>query len=245
VENADVLDAVFVAIDRPDGVIAAVSERGAAPPETPSRTTVLARRFADSLGYPELPIVRATQVHGARVVTVEDAPVSGEVVDAGACDALVTRLPGVGLAIQTADCVPVLLTAPGAVGAAHAGWRGSAAGVTVAAAQALLSLSPSRAAASAWLGPSIGPCCYEVGGEVAGRFPSRFARAAGAGKFFLDLPGVVRWHLEEAGIPPENVSAHPACTMCGGERFASYRRDREKAGRMIALVARYAGVRSA
>jgi copper oxidase (laccase) domain-containing protein len=84
-----------------------------------------------------------------------------------------------------------------------------------------------------------------VGGEVAGRFPSRFAGAAGAGKFFLDLPGVVRWHLEEAGIPSENVSAHPACTMCGGERFASYRRDREKAGRMIALVARYAGVRSA
>jgi polyphenol oxidase len=245
VENADVPNQVFVAIDRPDGVIAAVSERGTAPPETASPTALLARRFADSLGYPELPIVRATQVHGARVVTVEETPAAGEVVDAGACDALVTRLPGVGLAIQTADCVPVLLTAPGAVGAAHAGWRGSAANAAGAAAQALLSLSPSRAAARAWLGPSIGPCCYEVGGEVAGRFQSHFARAAGAGKFFLDLPGVVRRQLEEAGIPPENVSGHPSCTMCGGERFASYRRDRERAGRMIALVARYAGVRSA
>ncbi|HEY3171187.1 MAG TPA: peptidoglycan editing factor PgeF [Thermoanaerobaculia bacterium] len=232
------LDAVFVAIDRPDGVLAAVSERGAAPPETRSPTAVLARRFADSLGYPELPIVRATQVHGARVVTVEEKSAPGEIVDAGACDALVTRLPGVGLAIQTADCVPVLLTAPGAVGAAHAGWRGSVGNVAGAAGQALLSLSPNRAAARAWLGPSIGPCCYEVGEEVAGRFPSRFARASGGRRFFLDLAGVVRSQLEQAGIPPENVSACSSCTMCGGDRFASYRRDREKAGRMIALVAR-------
>jgi len=238
VESRSIDEPFFRPRETPDGFVIAASAWGIAPSATASPTEFLARRFAETLGQGELPIVRATQVHGARVVTVEETPAAGEVVDAGACDAVVTRLPGVGLAIQTADCVPVLLTAPGAVGAAHAGWRGSASNVAGVAAQALLSLSPSRAAARAWLGPSIGPCCYEVGGEVAGRFPPRFTRAAGAGKFFLDLPGIVRWQLEEAGIPPENVSAHPSCTMCGGERFASYRRDRERAGRMIALVAR-------
>ncbi len=238
-ENADVPNAVFVAIDRPDGVIAAVSERGAAPPETPSPTAALARRFAVSLGYPELPIVRATQVHGARVVTVDETPAAGLVVDAGACDALVTRLSGVGLAIQTADCVPVLLTAPDAVGAAHAGWRGSAANVTGAAARAFLSLASDPARARAWLGTSIGPCCYEVGAEVASRFPPPFTRPAATGKFFLDLRGVVRRQLEEAGIRPERIMQPGGCTFCGGPQFASYRRDREKAGRMIALVARF------
>ncbi len=184
----------FRPLDAIDSFIVAVSARGIAPTGTASPTGFLARRFAESLGLGELPIVRATQVHGARVVAMEETPAPGVVVDAGPCDALVTRLPGVGLAIQTA--------------------------------------------ARAWLGPSIGSCCYEVGEEVAGRFPSRFARASGEGKSFLDLAGVVRWQLEEAGIPPENVSAHASCTHCGGDRFASYRRDRERAGRMIALVTR-------
>jgi len=224
--------------DAIDSFIVAVSARGIAPAGAASPTGFLARRFAESLGLGDLPIVRATQVHGARVVAMEETPAPGVVVDAGPCDALVTRLPGVGLAIQTADCVPVLLTAPGAAGAAHAGWRGSVGNVAGAVARALLALSPDRAAARAWLGPSIGSCCYEVGEEVAGRFPSRFARASGEGKSFLDLAGVVRRQLEEAGIPPENVSAHSSCTMCGGEQFASYRRDRERAGRMIALVTR-------
>jgi YfiH family protein len=245
VENADVPNAVFVAIDRPDGVIAAVSERGAVPPETPSPTAVLARRFADSLGYPELPLARATQVHGARVVIVEETPAAGEVVDAGPCDALVTLLPGVGLVVQTADCVPVMLAGRDVVGTAHAGWRGAAANVAGAAAETLLSLTGDSGSVRAWLGPSIGACCYEVGGEVAERFADRFRRPSERGRFLLDLPAVVRSQLEAAGIAPGNVATHPSCTMCGDERFASYRRDRERAGRMIALVARYAGVRSA
>ena len=93
----------------------------------------------------------------------------------------------------------------------------------------------------AWLGPSIGACCYAVGEEVATRFPSEFARPSEGGKLLLDLAGVVTKQLAEAGIPMENVAAHDGCTKCGGERFASYRRDREKAGRMIALVARLGG----
>jgi YfiH family protein len=237
VENADVLNALFVAIDRPDGVIAAVSERSIAPPQTSSPTAFLARRFADSLGYPELPIVRATQVHGSRVVVVSEAPAAREV-DAGECDALVTALPGVGLAVQTADCVPVLLVADQAVGAVHAGWRGASTDVAGTAVEAFLALVSNRSAARAWIGPAIRECCYEVGPEVATRFPDRFRRPSIRDRFLLDLPGVIRSQLEAAGIPSGNITADPSCTRCAGSRFASYRRDGERAGRMIALVAR-------
>ena len=232
------MDAVFCPADVPDGFLVAVSARGTAPPQTPSPTALLARQFADSLGYPELPIVRATQVHGSRVVVVSEAPAARDVVDAGECDALVTALPRVALAVQTADCVPVLLAAEEAVAAVHAGWRGASAGVAGRAVEAFLALVSNRAAARAWIGPSIGPCCYEVGLEVAERFPGGFARQSSGDRFLLDLPGVVRSQLERAGIPPGNVIADWVCTKCGGDRYASYRRDGERAGRMIALIAR-------
>jgi hypothetical protein len=230
--------AVFVAIDAPDGVLAAGSERGRAPEGTPSPTELLARRFAAELGVPDLPLVRATQVHGRHVVTVEERPGPGQTVDAGSCDALVTRLPGVGLVVQTADCVPVLLATSDAIGAVHAGWRGAASNVADAAVEELFAITDDPASVRAWLGPAIGACCYEVGAEVASQFASEFARSSSDGRFRLDLPALVRSQLEEAGIPRECITPHASCTMCGGERFASYRRDREKAGRMIALVAR-------
>ncbi len=235
-ENGHVLNPIFIPTNVPDGVLAAVCERGTAP--GPSPTAVLARRFADSLGYPELPIVRATQVHGSRVVVVSEAPAARDVVDAGEFDALVTALPGVGLAVQTADCVPVLLAAPEAVAAVHAGWRGASTGVTLRAVRAFLGIVAKRETARAWVGPAIGPCCYEVGPEVASRFPPRFSRPSHGDRYLFDLPGYVRRQLEEAGIQSENVTEPPGCTMCGGERYASYRRDGAKAGRMIALVAR-------
>jgi len=133
-----------------------------------------------------------------------------------------------------------VLAAQDAIGAVHAGWRGSAANVAGAAAEALLGLTNDPESARAWLGPSIGACCYEVGGEVAARFTSEFLLADG-GRHRLDLPAVVRSQLEAAGIQRERISPHPSCTMCGGDRFASFRRDGERAGRMIALVARLGG----
>jgi hypothetical protein len=237
-QNGAVNDPLFLFRDPAHRVLIAVSERGSAPAGTASPTAFLARNFAANLGIPELPIVRATQVHGNAVAVVEERPEPGETVDAGQCDALATRLPGVGLVVQTADCVPVLLAASDAVGAVHAGWRGTTANVAVTAVEALFAITQDPGSVRAWLGPSIGACCYEVGAEVASRFASEFARSSSDGRFRLDLPALVRSQLEEAGIPRECITPHASCTMCGGERFASYRRDREKAGRMIALVAR-------
>ncbi len=239
VENRALMDAVFRPGDVPGDILVAVSVRGTAPPQTPTPTALLARRFAEALGYRDLPIVRATQVHGSRVVVVTEAPKPGEVVDAGECDALVTSLPGVGLVVQTADCVPVILAAANAVGVVHAGWRGAAAGVARVAAEAFLALTRDVDSARAWLGPAIGPCCYEVGEEVAENFAPAHRRPGAGEKPHLDLPSAVRSQLEAAGIRRERIMQPNGCTFCGGDRFASYRRDGTTAGRMIALVARF------
>ena len=231
-------DPLFVFRDPELDVLVAVSERGVAPSGTASPTAFLARRFAAELGVPELPLVRGTQIHGRRVVTVEGSPAKGETVDAGSCDALVTRLSGVGLVVQTADCVPVLLASSDAVGAVHAGWRGAAANVAGAAVESFLALTGQPGSVRAWLGPSIGVCCYEVGAEVAERFAPAFVRPTAGGKFHLDLPSVVRTQLVAAGVRTESIVQPNGCTMCGGKRYASFRRDGVAAGRMIGLVAR-------
>lgn len=192
------------------------------------------------LGYPDLPIAHATQAHGTRSARVEEAPAAGQVTDAGQCDILVTDRPGLALVVQTADCVPMVFNGPQAVAVAHTGWRGSArnaAGATVA---ALRELGAAPDLLRVWLGPSIGPCCYEVRSDVANQFADKFAQASGGGRFHLDLRAVNRVQLETAGVPPENILIHTACTKCGGTKFASYRRDGAASGRMIALVARFA-----
>lgn len=222
---------------REPGLLVAFSERG----ETgglESPTSALARRFADTLGFPDLPIARATQVHGANVTVVRTALMGGEVVDMGKVDLLITQQENLALVIQTADCLPVLLAGDGAIAAAHAGWRGSAAGVAGEAAFTLESMGVPWPSLRAWVGPSIGPCCYEVGEEVASQFPAETVSRAADGTLRLDLRAVNRLQLAQAGIAPDRMFFDPGCTRCGGPRYASYRRDGGAAGRMIALIAR-------
>lgn len=222
----------------PAGVLVAFSSRGAAPEGEPSPTGFLGRRFASALGLDGIPLVRATQVHGNRAVAIREMPAEGEVQDAGQCDALATDLAGVGLIVQTADCVPIVLAGEHAVGVVHSGWRGSAKNAAAAGVAALFALGEGPGRLRAWFGPSIGACCYEVGGEVAAQFAGELVRGRCGSGYFLDLRTANRCQLEAAGVPAENISVHPACTKCGGEKYASYRRDGARAGRMIALVAR-------
>ncbi len=229
---------VFRPPDPPPGILIGFSGRGATPRDEPSPTGFLARRFARSLSTDGLPIVRATQVHGSRAVIIREAPGRDETVDAGECDILATDLPGVGLVVQTADCVPILLAGVRSIAAVHAGWRGSARNAASAGVAALAQLDEPASSLRAFLGPAIGACCYEVGGDVAAQFAGEFLRRSCEGRFRLDLAAVNRAQLEAAGVPPGSISPHPACTRCGGEKFASYRRDGSAAGRMIALIAR-------
>lgn len=150
----------------------------------------------------------------------------------GEGDALITNELGVAVSVRTADCFPILLadTRRRAVAAVHAGWRGTGDGVVV---QALLNMQaefgtePEDIVAA--IGPGIGACCYEVGGEVASRFGME-----GAGK--LDLAAENRRQLTEHGVLATRITQPGACTFCDSARFYSWRRDRELAGRMISYI---------
>jgi len=176
-----------------------------------------------------------TQVHGN--IVLDAAHVQG----APEADASIAVGPGAVCVIQTADCLPVLFcdSQGRVVGAAHAGWRGLAAGVlenTVAA---------MRAAGAgdilAWLGPAIGPACFEVGEEVRQAFVDGHAEASAAfvpnlnapGKHFADIYQLARLLLRRQGIA--KISGGGFCTMTDAARFYSYRRDRTT-GRMASLV---------
>ncbi len=173
-----------------------------------------------------------TQVHGTRCVDAAQAA-PGEQADAS-----FTRQRGVVCAVQTADCLPVLLCDENAsvVGVAHAGWRGLAAGViesTVAA------MGEPGERLMAWLGPAIGPRAFEVGGEVRDAFLAHDARAADGfvaapgGKWLCDIYLLARQRLAAQGI--RRITGADFCTVNDGERFFSYRRD-GITGRMASLV---------
>ncbi|HXJ68374.1 MAG TPA: peptidoglycan editing factor PgeF [Verrucomicrobiae bacterium] len=177
-------------------------------------------------------LATAGQVHGARVVEVV-AP--GHHPD---CDALVTRHPDVVLAVTTADCMSLLYHAPGVVAAAHSGWRGTAEAMPVAALDAVCRLAGCAPdAVSVAIGPAIRGCCYEVGEDVAARFPSEAVRATG-GKPRLDLPTAARIALAAAGVRPEQLEDTGACTCCEPEWYFSHRRDRGRTGRHWGVAAR-------
>jgi YfiH family protein len=227
----------------PGDVVVAFSGRGHAPEGEATPTPYLARRLANAVGLDGTPIHWARQVHGVASATLRDSAPAASAICAGECDVLATDQPGTALVVQTADCVPILVAAPGAVAAAHAGWRGTARGVAREAIAALSRLGVGPGTLRVWIGPSIGPCCYEVGGEVAAQFAGDFVRAGCGGGFRLDLRAVNVAQLRDAGVPLAAISLHPACTKCGGEGFASYRRDGARAGRMIALIARAGAAR--
>lgn len=158
-------------------------------------------------------LAQGRQVHGTRVVV--DAP---EVQDA---DGQVTTQHGVAAIVLVADCLPIALAGPGAVGVVHAGWRGLAGGV-VEAGVAALGDGPIAAA----IGPGIGPCCYEVGDDVRAAFGTDGAT--------LDLKAQARARLQAAGV--HEVHDCGLCTSCEPERFFSHRRDRGVTGRQAGLA---------
>lgn len=151
-------------------------------------------------------------------------------------DALITNQAGVIAGMRTADCVPILLADPEtrSIGSIHAGWRGTAGDIVGKAVAAMASKWGARAEnLHAAIGPSIGPCCYEVGPEVAHCFGIESARSV-----YLDLPRENEQRLRAAGV--RNIWKSGECTFCAAHRFFSYRREREQAGRMIS----FAGIRA-
>ncbi len=180
------------------------------------------------------------QVHGNRVVTLAPAHARPGA-PPEAADAAITTEPGLACVVQVADCLPVLFAAPGgrAVGAAHAGWRGLAAGVLEATLGGVCTLAHCvPAEVQVWLGPCIGPARFEVGAEVRealGLSPQALACfVPGApGKWLADLAGLARCSLQAAGVT--GFSGGGWCTVDSPSRFFSFRRDRIT-GRQAAAI---------
>ncbi|RAS37279.1 peptidoglycan editing factor PgeF [Paraburkholderia bryophila] len=190
------------------------------------------------------------QIHGAGIVRAEDVLAQRHASDAPTrADASITDRPGTVCVVMVADCMPVLFCdeAGRAVGAAHAGWRGLAAGIVEQAARRVAELAGVETGAlHAYLGPSIGPDAFEVGPDVRDAFMNgvdgaqRDATANAfvehphnPGKYLADLPALARLRLQRLGVT--RVIGGDLCTVTQRDRFYSYRRDRET-GRMAALI---------
>ena len=250
---------------RPGGVSTLGSERvlnlGLAEWDTRENVLENRRRFQAALGAPDLALVSLRQVHSDIVRLFDAAP-------AEPCrgDASATARPGLLLAVQTADCVPILLadTRRRAVAAVHAGWRGSLRRIvqkTVGRLQLQYGTRPEDLVAA--LGPAIGGCCYEVGTEVAREFSSQFAHAE---EWFDELrtgdePNPLQWlsmmppghqpppknvlldlrkancaQLLDAGLREKSIFVSNLCTACRRDLLFSYRKEGPQSGRLMAIV---------
>lgn len=179
------------------------------------------------------------QIHGCDVAVINDA---GSTLTA---DALMTTRPNLVCCVQTADCLPLFVAAADGseIAVIHAGWKGLASGVIE---NTVSRMATSSSSLAVWLGPAIGPCHFEVGGEVKDFFlesegsssllssmESCFTSSKNSGKFMADLYAIARLKLSALGV--DNVSGGSYCTHCDEDRFFSYRRD-GITGRMLHAI---------
>jgi YfiH family protein len=206
-------------------------------PGGPFRDEALAALAAHGLGG-EVP-AHARQVHGVAVAVASAGGFQGE------ADVIVSERPALPVAVFTADCLPIVVYDPDGrrLALAHSGWRGTAQGAAAAAVGALAKAggAPERFACA--IGPSIGPCCYEVDAPVIARLEAAFAgrwkawvTARAAGKWMLDLWAANRDQLVAAGLDPARIDNPRLCTGCHDGLFFSYRRQRGE-GRLAAVAA--------
>jgi polyphenol oxidase len=189
-------------------------------------------RFFGSNDIPSTALAIPGQIHSSNIQVV-NAP--GEYPDR---DALITASREVYLCVTVADCVPILLYEPVArvIAAVHAGWRGTAENIlasTIARMQSEFGADGRNLLA--YCGPAADVCCYVVGEEVAARFDRQFTPRNGNGTV-VDLKSANRHQLLEAGVRQENIEISPACTITDSANFHSHRRDRERSGRMMAVI---------
>lgn len=206
--------------------------------------------FARALGVTPDQFVHVEQVHGSAVLEAKETDRGrcmgpGEYL--GRADAIITRSPRLALMIQVADCLPVLFHDPAhrAVGIAHAGWRGTAdlvAVKTLMRMQELYGTRPSDVKAA--FGPSIGPCCYEVGSDVADAFAefpwaSEVLRPGFGGHRMLNLPEANARQLQDIGVKRENIVRSELCTIENIGDFYSHRAEadgKHATGRIAAVI---------
>ncbi len=192
---------------------------------------------SQALGF-EASVLVPQQRHTDLVFTFSGrAPQPPQLSVVGVCDALITAERGVALAVQTADCVPVVLAGGGVVGIVHAGWRGLAAGILGKAVRQLYAqFGVVPAELQAVVGVGVGPCHYAVGPEVVAALRKRLgALRQWVTDGRVHLQGCVHTALLQAGLPPTSIRLLPGCTACSPHHH-SYRRDGTRAGRQWTAV---------
>jgi YfiH family protein len=195
-------------------------------------------RFLAAAGVPGWPVLKLNQVHSATIHDMKDTWASNEPRKG---DAAITAVRGALLGVQTADCVPILLAdrRGQVVGAVHAGWRGTAAGITQRTVQMIhekYGISPTDLIAV--IGPHNAICCYEVGDDVID--------AVKDADCFVFRPEWQKPHFNQAlanqkqllgaGIPQQQIAVSTICTQCRGDLFYSYRREGSRTGRMLSII---------
>lgn len=206
--------------------------------------TVVTQNVCDmkrAVGIHDGRVVTMRQVHGDHIVEVKDKKVK----EAGEADGMITAERDIFLGVLTADCVPLLFVAPEhrLAAAVHAGWRGTLAGI----AEKAVHLFESQydvlpAEIEAALGPSIGPCCYEVKDDVSGPLMKRWGKLTTPsvlvrdGKTFVNLRRLNRDILRAAGIPGKQLHEVGPCSACASEEFFSYRRAGGETGRQMSFI---------
>jgi hypothetical protein len=209
------------------------------------------RRYFSLLSLDPSRIVRVRQVHGSDVLVVDDALAGREqfprllLDDDYLYDAMVTAIPGLGLSISTADCLPIFLAEPRrrVIGAIHAGWRSSVQRIVERALRKMHEVyGTDPAECYAALGPGIRGCCYEVDEPVITRLKGACntwqdsVKPAGKDRWMLDLAHLNIAILGEAGVRRERVADTGLCTACRRDLFYSYRAEKPKTGRMMSVI---------
>jgi len=182
------------------------------------------REFLEIMGCPANVVHKPKQVHSSEIIGN-----CGE----RECDGVYTGSPGEAIAIAVADCVPILISANQGenIIALHSGWKGTIGRIGEKACRIFDPGSFDRV----WIGPSIRKCCYEVPAERVESFRKEFPDSTGIDEkgWRLDLPVISAEMIEKMGVPKEKITVDGRCSCCSPDGFASYRRDGEKAGRML------------
>ncbi len=209
-------------------------------------------RFAAAVGFDPDALVSLKQVHSVdvRTVTAADAGLGYIRPTDETCDGYVTCERGVALGVRTADCVPILAAAVDGrgeayvVGAFHAGWRGTVAGIATEGIRRMVALGARVEHIRVAVGPCIRTCCFEIDDaardvfvERLGReMTDRFVLPSREGHYDADLVGIDLALLAEAGVAPERVAVSELCTRCRGDLFYSHRRDGARRGSMLSVI---------
>jgi len=154
-------------------------------------------------------------------------------------DGLITNVPGIALVIFSADCVPILMCDEdaGVVAAVHSGWRGSIKGIAPKCVEMMKNNYGCKAEnIKVAIGPSIGPCCFEFGKEAVEYFGEGYCRREGEDTYRVDLWKYNFDRLTEAGIAPSNIDISRVCTYCESDKYYSYRKHKEKTGRLAGII---------